>query len=358
MAGYGAYRLGWLQRSRRLSRTLLGAMALSALLTLGSVWAAAVLMFVNTHDLLLAAVLLLYAGGITTAFGYLISMAVTERIAPLERAAHKIAEGELQVRVAVQGHDEVATLAQAFNAMAQQLEGAARRQHQVETLRRNLVAWIGHDLHTPLAAMQAMIEALDDGMVQDEATRRRYLHNTLSQIQNLSLLLQDLREMAEIDAGGLELDCQPASLCDLISDTIEAFTALARQQEVSLAGRCDSSIDPVEIDVPRIGRVLGNLVENALRHTPAGGRVWIQAAREKDGTVRVEVGDTGEGIAADDLAHVFEQFYRGDRSRGHEAGAGLGLAIALGIVEAHDGRIDVDSEPGQGTRVWFTLPHD
>jgi len=355
-AGYGTYRLGWISRSPRVSWTLLGGYALSSILTFLNVWVTARLMFVNQHDLLLATVLLLFAGGIAMSLGYFLSIALTDNIVMLNQAANEVARGNLGVRVPVTGRNEMAELARTFNEMATQLETAARKQRELDTLRRDLVAWIGHDLRTPLASIRVIVEALADGVVEDPATIERYLQTAQRDIYSLSLLIDDLFEMAQLDAGGLPLEWHPNSTADLISDTIESFSALAERQKVTLKGHVAPGVDPVLMDAQKIGRVLANLVSNALRHTPAGGSVQIRALATDEG-VQVEVSDTGEGITAEDLPHVFDQFYRGEKSRSRATGgAGLGLAIAKGIVEAHNGRIGVESRPGKGTRFFFTLP--
>jgi signal transduction histidine kinase len=356
VAGHWAYVSGWLTRAPRLSWALLGGYALSSALTLISVGVTAWLMFLNRHDLLLATVLLLFAGGMAVSLGYVLSISLGERIGRLNQAAHAVAKGRLDARVPVTGRDEVAELAHAFNDMATQLEAAAQQQRELDRLRRDLVAWIGHDLRTPLASMRVIIEALADGMVEDPETVQHYLQTAQGQIGSLSLLLDDLFDMAQIDAGGLQLDRQPNSIGDLISDTIEAFSALARQRSVRLEGSASPDADPVVMDGQKVGRVLNNLLDNALRHTPAGGTVRVKASLMQE-QVQVEVADSGEGISGEDLPHVFERFYRGEKSRSRATGgAGLGLAISAGIVEAHGGTIGVDSIAGQGTRVWFTLP--
>jgi signal transduction histidine kinase len=256
----------------------------------------------------------------------------------------------------VTGRNEMAELAHTFNEMAEQLETAARKQRELETLRRDLVAWIGHDLRTPLTSIRVLLEALADGVVDDPDTVQRYLQTAQRQIRSLSVLINDLFEMAELDAGGLSLEQHPNSISDLISDTIESFSALAAQQDVTLEGSVEHGVDPVCMDAQKIGRVLANLVSNALHHTPAGGRVQIRASTLETG-VQVEVHDSGEGITSEDLPYIFDQFYRGEKSRSRDTGgSGLGLAIAKGIVEAHGGRIGAESAPGQGTRFFFTLP--
>jgi signal transduction histidine kinase len=274
----------------------------------------------------------------------------------LEGAAQAIARGDLGVRIPVQGKDEVAVLALTFNMMAAQLQTAAQKQKEVETLRKDLIAWVSHDLHTPLASIRAIIEALADGMVEDPETIQRYLLTAHKDIRSLTLLIDDLFQMAQLDAGGLPLHCEPGSLSDLISDTLESFSELAGRQDVKIQGYVSSQVDPVHMDTQRIGRALNNLVGNALRHTPPGGSVQVRASRTGD-EVWVEVADTGEGIRPEDLPYVFERFYRGERSRNRATGgAGLGLAIARGIIEAHGGHIAVKSVPGQGTHFSFSIP--
>jgi len=355
-AGHGAYRMGWIKRSPRVSWTLLGGYALSSVLTFINVWVTARLMFASQHDLLLATVLLLFAGGIAMSLGYFLSSALTDDIVVLNQAAKEIARGNLHVRVPVTGLNEMAELARTFNDMAAQLEAAARKQRELETLRRNLVAWIGHDLRTPLTSIRVLLEALADGVVDDPGTVQRYLNTAQRHIRSLSVLIDDLFELAELDAGGLRLEQQPNSLADLISDTLESFSALAAQGGVTLEGSVAPGVDSVCMDAQKIGRVLANLVSNAVQHTPAGGTVKIYASAAADG-VQVEVRDSGEGIVPEDLPYIFDQFYRGEKSRSRDTGgSGLGLAIARGIVEAHGGHIRVESAPGEGTRFLFILP--
>lgn len=355
-AGYLLYRLGWIDRAPRLSWMLAGSYALASALTFLNVYVTARLMFASQHDLQLATVLLIFAGAIAMALGYFFSSALTDRIQALNLAARSIAAGELDVQFAVHGRNEVAQLAESFNGMASQLAHAAASQREAEQLRRELLAWVGHDLRTPLSSIRAIVEALADGVVSDAATQRRYLLTAQRDIQALSALIDDLFEMSQIGAGGLQLERQPASLSDLLSDTLESFTALATAKEVTLTGSAQAGVDPVEMDVQKIGRVLGNLIGNAIRHTPAGGLVRVQAT-PADRRVLVEVSDSGEGVPAASLGRVFDQFYRAEESRNRETGgAGLGLAIAKGIVEAHGGTIGVESEPGAGARFWFVLP--
>ena len=356
LAGFAAYRLGWLNYMPTLRLALLLSYAISSVLTFFNVWLTARLMFASEHDLMLATVLLIFAGGMAMTLGFFLASALTNRIHLLEKASRGLAEGDLAVRVPVQGQDEIAALAAAFNQMAAQLEAADSKQREVERLRSDLIAWVGHDLQTPLASIRAILEALGDGVVDDPESVQRYLQTAQRDVRSLSLLIDDLFQMAQIDAGGLQLDLVPNSLNDLVSDTLESFSALAARQGVVLEGSVAIDVDPVRMDAPRIGRVLNNLVGNALRHTPAGGRVEVQA-RRSGAQVEVTVMDTGDGIRAEDLPHVFERFYRGEKSRSRATGgAGLGLAIARGIIQAHGGDIRLESSPETGTRFTFSLP--
>ena len=356
LAGYFAYRFGWMFFSPTLRWSLLGGYALSSLLTFFNVWFSAQMMFASEHDLLLAIVLLVFASGMAMVLGYFLSSTITERVHLLKNAAEKLAEGDLKTRVPVHGRDEVAMLARTFNQMAEQLEAVDSKQRELEQLRADLIAWVGHDLQTPLASIRAILEALEDGVVDDPKTIKRYLNTAQRDVRSLSALIDDLFQLAQLNAGGIPLDRAKSSLADLISDTLESFSELAARQQVKLEGSVDTNIDPVTMDTQRIGRVLNNLIGNAIRHTPSGGEVRVHAQR-KDLGVEVTVSDTGEGIHKEDLPHIFESFYRGEKSRSRTTGgAGLGLAISQGIVQAHGGELKVESEAGQGSRFTFNLP--
>jgi len=356
LAGYGAYRLGWLERAPSLRWTLSGTYALASLLTFINVWLTARLMFASEHDLLLATVLLAFAGGIAIVLGVFFATTFAERLTRLEAATRAIEEGDFAARAAIPGRDEVAALAQSFNQMAQRLQTADQKQRELDALRRDLVAWAGHDLRTPLASIRLLVEALADGVATDEQTVQQYLVQAKKQIDRLSLLVEDLFQVSQLDTGSLPLQLEAASLSDLISDTLESFSALAAQNRVTLSGSAAPGVDPLMMDVQRMGRALNNLVSNALRHTPPEGRVDIHAGLTDDG-VLLSISDTGEGISPDDLPHIFERFYRGEKSRSRASGgAGLGLAITRGIVEAHGGSIRVESVPGKGTVFTIVLP--
>lgn len=355
-AGYLLYRMGWWRWPRRILHTLVLGSVLQAALVFFNVWITARNMFLSEHDLTLAGVLLLFGAGIAVSFGVFVSASLTRGLNRVEAAAEELANGDLSARVAIDGRDEVARLSTTFNRMADQLDAAARKQREVDHLRRDLIAWTSHDLRTPLTSIRAVVEALADRVVDDPDTIQRYLNSIQSDVASLSHLIDDLFELAQLDAGGLTFDTVPVSLGDLISDVLERMRALADRQRVRLDGSVSPQVDPVTLDPQKVERVLTNLIGNAIRHTPPGGQVTIDVQR-LDGRVRVSVSDTGEGITPEDLPHVFERFYRGEKSRSRSTGgAGLGLAIAKGIVEAHGGSIEVTSRAGEGSTFTFTLP--
>ena len=357
VVGYILYRRG-LTRSPSLTLTLVLTYGWAAIVILVNVWIMSERMFLNDeHDLILSGVLLLFAAIIATTFGIFVAASVTDGLRLLARTAQQIAEGHLEARVPISGRDEVAMVGQTFNQMATQLQQAAQEREELEQMRKDLIAWTSHDLRTPLTSIRAMIEALHDGVVDDPATVRRYYSTIRSDIIAFNDIIDDLFELAQLDAGGLTLDMARHALADLVSDTLESFEVIAQDQEISLRGEVAQDLGLVWMCAPKIGRVLSNLVSNALRYTPVGGTVQVTAVRHPNEVV-VTVQDSGSGFAPEDLGRVFEQFYRGEqaRSRTSGSGAGLGLAIAQGIVTAHNGRIWAENAPEGGAIVGFSLP--
>jgi len=236
-------------------------------------------------------------------------------------------------------------------ALTVRLAMEERSRREIEEMRRQLVAAASHDLRTPLASLRLLVESIDDGIATGE-TRERYLGEIRTHVEVLSGLVDDLFELSRIEAGEIAWTLRRVELGELIGDTVAALRAPAEQRRVHLAADLPAGAVVAEADAEKVQRVLFNLIQNAIRHTPADGSVTVRARTARDG-VEVEVADDGEGIPAGDGERVFEAFYRGDAARGEE-GAGLGLAISRAIVEAHGGRIWLeDGHPG--TRVRFTL---
>jgi len=354
--GFLVHRLGWWRRPPSLKLSLSLGYLLAALLTILNVWVGAQLMFISEHDLALAGMLLLFASGISVSFGYLISSGLVQALGDIVQASEQLSKGDLTARVPAGGKDEVARLAASFNQMAARLEAAAQEARRMEAARRDFVAGASHDLRTPLASLRAMIEALAEGVVVDPETVQRYLRQSQAEILRLSRLTDDLFQLAQLDAGHFAMQYEPASLSDLVSDSLGSLLPRAAAKGLTISGWVDPQVGLVWMAPLQVGRVLHNLLDNALRHTPEGGTIAVRAA-PADGAVVISVQDSGEGISAEDLPRVFERFYRGEQSRSRSAGgSGLGLAIAKGLVEAHGGEIWADSGPGSGACFRFSLP--
>lgn len=307
------------------------------------------LMFSEQSDRNILTVTMLYFLAISCAFAFLIATITSRQIHVLHEGALRLAAGEFDAHVQVQGVDEVADLGRAFNRMSTELGDSFARERRLESERRDLIAAVSHDLRTPLTSIRAMIEAINDGVVTEADAVKRYLGLIQHESEHLGRLIEDLFELVRIDSGNLELRLAVVPLEQLVAEVVDAMRVQAEGKGVMLVARCDE-VPAVAVDALRMQRVLTNLIGNAVRHTPPGGQVNV-AVRWQNGHVQVEVADTGEGIALEDQPHVFERFYRGEKSRSREnGGAGLGLAIARGIVEAHSGHIRLESRPGQGSR--------
>ncbi|MBI4790919.1 MAG: HAMP domain-containing protein [Chloroflexi bacterium] len=358
--GWAAYRLSARLRLATVQLKIVLTFALGLGVTLLSILFVSIPMFLSAHDSALLFVLLFFATLVALGFGHLMARSITGNLERLAQTADKIAAGDRETRADIRSGDEVEKLAVTFNGMVERLDEMQRREKEWEQARRTLVASVSHDLRTPLTSLRAMIEAVNDGVVTDEESVRRYLALAQVEIQNLSHLVDDLFELTQLDAGAPTWSKEPGSLRDLISDTFESMQAQANAKGVELSGSVEPSVDPVVMNSLKIQRVLYNLLQNAIRHTPAGGSVSISARPCDAGRrVQIEIADTGEGIAPDDLAHVFEPFYRGEKSRPRDgSGAGLGLTISKAIVEAHGGQLGVSSAAGVGSRFHFTLPRD
>ena len=323
---------------------LAGLALISVLLPLAAVVLSGAVMFSSGHDL---TVLLVGGAAASAAVGgaLLLAVAIRRPVERLRAASSALARGDLAVRAPTAGPAELADLAGSFNEMAGQLEG-------LFDARRQFVAWASHDLRTPLASIQAMLEALEDGLAEPD----RYLPAIGEQVRILGLLVDDLFELARIDAGVLSLELEVAPLPRLVESCLRGFEAEAQARKVTLATYMEGAIPEVRCAPDKVERVLFNLLTNALRHTPSDGSVAIVVEPLQE-EVQVTVEDDGSGIPGASLARVFDRFWREDRARSRETGgAGLGLAIARGLIEAQGGRIWAENGSKGGARVSFTLP--
>jgi signal transduction histidine kinase len=332
-----------LRRAPTVWLQLAGLAVLSVCVPLAAVLASGWVMFHMGADRKILAVAAGSAAAAVVA-ALVLARSITQSIRRVSSTSAELAHGDLSARAPTGGAREIAQLADAFNAMASSVE-------QLFDARRELVAWASHDLRTPLASMQAMIEALEDGL----ADPADYLPTLREQVRTLSLLVDDLFELARIDAGALGFELEETRVAGLVESALRLVAADASSRKVHLVSDLDGEAS-ARVAPEKIERVLSNLLTNALRHTPSDGSVAVHLER-RPGDVLVRVEDTGSGLSAEALGRMFERFWRADRAR-TAGGSGLGLAIARGLVEAHGGRIWAENRAEGGARVAFTLPTD
>lgn len=359
LLSYLFFQSGLHTRFPSLRWSLVSIVVITVLLTLLNIWVTAQLMFLSEHDLALTVSLLVFAGLTAIIFGIYIAGTITSRIMHLSDAAQHIAKGKLNTRLIVSGNDELAEFAHTFNWMAENLEDVDKEKQRVEKERRNLIAWVSHDLRTPLTSMQAMLEAIQDEIVTDPTTVQEYVGRSLSEVTNLSHLIDDLFELSKLDTGHMDAKFVSASITDLISDVVSNLMAKAERKQINLQGDIAPNIPPILMATDKIQRVLVNLINNAVQYTPVKGEITI-TAYTKANYVHVDIHNTGQPIEEHHLPMIFNHFYRIEESRTQnmdgQRSTGLGLAIAKAIVEMHDGTINVASAPNKGTTFSFTLP--
>ncbi|MEU2912474.1 sensor histidine kinase [Streptomyces massasporeus] len=347
LAGAGALRL-LRRRSLTVSLAVVAGVGVVAMLagTLIVAWA----MFLSPHDLTVVTTVVAMAAVVSLATALLLGRWVVARSRELAAAARSFGDGGNFAAPGGPATAELAAVSRELAATSARLAESRERERALETSRRELVAWISHDLRTPLAGLRAMSEALEDGVAADP---NRYLRQMRTEVERLNGMVGDLFELSRIHAGALALTPTRISLYDLVGDALAGVDPLAREYGVRLVGGRIEQV-PVEVDGKEMSRVLGNLLVNAIRRTPADGTVAIAAERSPEGVV-LSVTDGCGGIPEEDLPRVFDTGWRGTHARTPPAGAGLGLAIVRGIVEAHQGRTGVRNIPG-GCRFEVVLP--
>jgi signal transduction histidine kinase len=333
-----------LRRLPTLRLQLVALALLAGTLPLAAVLVSGVVMFTSEHDLTVLAVAIA-ASTAALAAALLLARSVHATLERVRAASTALAAGDLAARAPEDGPRELGELAASLNEMGDRIE-------RLFDARRQLVAWASHDLRTPLANMQAMLEALEDGVGDPE----RYLPALREQTRTLGQLVDDLFELARIDAGALTLELRDAPVGALVQSCLRGLEAEARARGVTMSAATNGAEATVRCAPEKVERVLLNLLTNALRHTPSDGSVAV-VVQPLEREVQVSVEDTGEGLPADAARRIFDRFWRGDPSRSKASGgSGLGLAIARGLVEAQGGRIWAENRPSGGARISFTLP--
>jgi signal transduction histidine kinase len=336
-------------RRRRLG-SLRRQFALGVAIAVGEVlvfaWVGAELMFVSAHDVFFVMVIAALAGIVAVRAAALFAGGVMDDIEQLRATLVAVGDGAREPAPAAGGDDELSDLTHAANAAITKLAAA-------EEARRGLIAAVSHDLRTPITSLRLLAEAVDDDIV-DGDTRARYLRQMRTHIDALAALIDDLFEFSRLEAGDIAWTMQQVRLDELVGETVEAMRAEAAAKGVRVEALVPADLAAAHAHPEQLQRVLFNLIQNAIRHTPADGSITV-TAETADGRLEVEVADTGDGIAGADLKHVFEPFFRGGTEAARTRnGAGLGLAISRAIVEAHGGRIWIE-DGADGARVRFSL---
>jgi len=327
--------------------------ALAVLVSLVNLGVLTLLMSVSHHDATLVAILLVYSVGAGIAAALALAKAWGTAVERLVQGAQALADGDLDRRVGRLGAGpELDTLAATLDETAARLKHSLARERAGEAKRKDLITAVSHDLRNPLASLRAMVEAINDGVVDDPPTLRRYVGEMRRSVESLSLLVDDLFELVQLDAGAIEAESERVRLDDVIRSALATCEPQAREK--GLVVETDILDGESFLCSPRLVRVLQNLLQNAIRHTPADGTVRMQARRGPAG-LELVVEDSGEGIAPEALEQVFEPFWRGDAARS-SSGSGLGLALAKRIVESLGGQIRVQSEPARGSRFAVVVP--
>jgi signal transduction histidine kinase len=361
LAGGGAALILFATRRMTIGvQTAVAALAPVLAVAIGVAWAAD-RMFLMSHDLWVLLVVLCGAGSV----GLIVSMLLGRRVADAARSVGIMARrlgdsgpgSHLGGTGANRAPGELAALANELQQTSVRLAAAQEQATALERSRRELVAWVSHDLRTPLAGIRAMVEALEDGVVDDPDTVARYHRTMRREADRLAGLVDDLFELSRIHAGSVSLDFQQVALDELVSDALAGAAIAADVKDIALHGEVCQPAPVVELSTPEMARVVRNLLDNAIRHTPRGGTVVVEARLDEAGTAaEVSVQDGCGGIPEHDLDLVFELAFRGDTARTPgESGGGLGLAVARGLVEAHHGHISVHNE-GPGCRFTVLLP--
>jgi signal transduction histidine kinase len=359
IVGLLAYTLGWIQRIPRLGSTVFAGYALGSLfVVLSTGWLTSVL-FAEAIDYTAMLIIMAYGLGVLLALGYLHAAMLSARVESLIGAADALRLGRFHARVELEGNDQLAELGRVFNAMADKLEEADRKERQLDRMRRELQNWVGSDLRVPLATARATVDALAEGTVDNPETYIRFLRTARRNLNILSDLVDDLYDMAQLETSAVELNRQRMNVAALIAKVVSPLARAAADKGVALTGGAAPGLPPIDIDETQVERVMTNLVTHALHRTPAGGTVKVNAYPTRQG-VLFEVTDHYEGERPEDMKQLLDLFLdENDVRQPSNAGVPLSLAMASTIVQAHGGRIRSERIGGsKGLRLVFTLSQD
>jgi signal transduction histidine kinase len=342
-------RAGSLPRQFALVVAIVVAPVLIALAVVGS------LMVVSVPNAELLAAIVVAAGLVAIIAARIVAGGMLRDVQSIRDGLMAVGRGRREVRIETSAHDELAELASAANVMIAQLREEEAARDQSDAARRDLIAAVSHDLRTPITSLRLLAEAIGDDIVEDPETRRGYLRRMSTHIDALGVLIDDLFELSRLEAGDISWTIEQVPLQELVGETVEAMRVQAEAKGVAVLAEVPDTLCPAQANPEKLQRVLFNLIQNAIRHTPADGSVVVRAEPVAAG-IEFEIADTGDGIRPEEREHVFTAFYRGGTEAARTTpGAGLGLAVSRAIVEAHGGRIWL-ADAAIGTRVRFSLP--
>lgn len=353
--GLLAFRFDLFQRLPHVRSTVLPGYALAALLTVINIGWMARVVFVDIYVAAMVTLISIFATVVVLLFGYLHANTISQKLDALTGAVEALALGRYQARVELPGKDQFEHLGAVVNLLATRLDVVARKERQIDRLRKNLTTWISYDLRLPLSSVRNIVEALADSTVDNPETYVRFMRTARRDINALSDLVDDLSDMTQVDVDGMTLDWSQASIADVIAATLDNNEALAEEKGVRLGGNGAPGLPLVEIDARQLGRALDNLISHALARTPAGGSVRLNAYPTRSGAL-VEIVDEYTGARPEDMTQLFEMLFGENDVRSQAAHtARLSLAMAGAIVEAHGSQIRVENVPNRGMRIVFTL---
>jgi signal transduction histidine kinase len=313
------------------------------------------LMVVSERGVAVVAGIVIGAGLIAIIAARMVAGGIMRDIEAVRDGLVAVGRGRREVKIETTANDELAELARAANAMIYQLREEETGRDQAEAARRDLIAAVSHDLRTPITSLRLLADAIGDDIVEDADMRRSYLRRMGTHIDALSVLIDDMFELSRLEAGDISWTREQVPLQELVGETVEAMRVQAEAKGVAVLAEVPETLKPAQANPEKLQRVLFNLIQNAIRHTPADGSVVVRAESVAAG-IEFEVADTGDGIAPEERERVFIAFYRGGTDSARTSpGAGLGLAVSRAIVEAHGGRIWL-ADAAVGTRVRFSLP--
>ncbi|MBV8221017.1 MAG: HAMP domain-containing histidine kinase [Solirubrobacterales bacterium] len=349
LSAWARARAGPLPRQFALVVAVVVAPVLVALAVVGS------LMVVSVAHAELLAAIVVAAGLVAILAARIVAGSILRDVNAIRDGLMAVRRGRRDVQIETSAHDELAQLAAAANAMIIQLRDEEAARDQSDAARRDLIAAVSHDLRTPITSLRLLAEAIGDDIVEDPETRRGYLRRMTTHIDAIGVLIDDLFELSRLEAGDISWSIEQVPLQELVGETVEAMRVQAEAKGVAVLAEVPDTLCPAHANPEKLQRVLFNLIQNAIRHTPADGSVVVRAG-PAGSAIEFEIADTGDGIRPEERERVFTAFYRGgaDAARTHP-GAGLGLAVSRAIVEAHGGRIWL-ADTAIGTRVRFTLP--